>query len=581
MSLDVNDECQRNTLHNSRVLDVANLAELLRQRRRLGEAIALIDPPDRNRITDGAPVRLSWEQVAARVDHLCLVLMDAGIGKGDVALCASPTVHETIVTQLACLRLGIVVAPVSVQYRDYELSLLIGLVSPKVLIGFSRLGKHNNGQMLRTLSASVPEKPIVLLFGKDASAGVLRVDLEEAAPLHPQARERLQVAEASVQNQPEDTAFILFTSGTEAAPKAVPRTHGNLLSLRHFLTELADLSNGACILSPRMLNTTGAITTGLVPWLQLGGRMVLHHPFDLSVFLQQIKDERPEYTSCPPALLNMMLQSEADGSPIDLSGLHHITSGSAQLNASVVTAFRERFGIQIVNVYGSSEGALLFASEKDVSDDELRAAYFPAFGTTRFQSCLDIGRDIKTRLCDPETGEEIVAAGLAGELQIQTPPLFEGYHGAPEKTTAAFSADGFYKTGDLFEYAEPDGTFLRFVGRLKNLIVRGGLNISAEEIENLLIDHPAVKEVTVVSRPDSKLGERVCAIVAPLPGCAVTLTALCRYLRDDRKIAIFKLPEFMVSVEDIPRTSGGKPDLQILRQLALSETIETTISPAR
>nr|WP_239113275.1 class I adenylate-forming enzyme family protein [Shimia biformata] len=556
-------------LGKSKQFEVLYVPELLGRQKGRAQELALIDPPNRQKITGGTPARLTWRDVEERVNRLAHALLSAGILPGQVIVTPAPTIHETILLQLAIIRIGAVVAPVPIQYREYELTKIAGMAKPAAFVGFDRLGCHANAEMLAGLASDLGEGAVVMAFGSNLPEGVISLDewLDEDRPGQ---AERLAELDARFRPTADTLALIIFTSGSEAEPKAVPKTHRACAGLGLFLHDLAGLPDGGCILSPRMLNTAGGITTGLIPWLYQGARLVLHHPFDMDVFLQQIADEKPEYTSCPPAILHMILQRDDAGDPVDLGRLHHITSGSEALSANVVTEFKLRYGIDIVNVYGSSEGAMLYSSEQDVDDPDLRATSFPAFGG-RFESRLATGNGIKTRLADPETGEEVTEAGVTGELEFVSPTLFSGYLDAPERTKNAFTDDGFYKTGDLFRYTGPEGRFLRFVGRSKNLIVRGGLNISAEEIMALVADHPSVKEAAIVGRPSKKLGQQVCAVVVLRPGKTLTLEGLNSYLKNDRRVSVFKLPEFLEIAERIPRAAGGKPDMVALRKMAGGE----------
>lgn len=549
---------------------------LLRRRADAADRCALIDPPDRARVTDGPAQRLTWREVGERVDRLSLALLDAGIRKFSMVLSPAPTVHETIIVHLAILRMGAICAPVPIQYREHELARLMDVVEPDAIVGFARLGKFAHMRMLHDLVAKRGQDIALLAYGPDLPDGVIALDPDAVRAPDGAEMQRLARYDAALQLDPDDTAMIVFSSGSEASPKAVRRSHSNQMHQRRFLADIGGLQDGACFMSPRMLNTIGAITTGLVPWLELGGRMVLHQPFDMEVFLQQIRHERPEMTSAPPAILQMILQRDDAGEAVDLSSLHHITSGSAQLSPSVVHAFRERFGIDIVNVYGSSEGALLVSSEADMAAPEDRAAFFPAYGWNGFRSALPCATEVETKLVSPDTGEVITEPGVPGELCVRSPLVFDSYWNDPARTAAAFDDDGYYRTGDLFEHAGGGRPYYRFVGRLKNMIVRGGMNISAEEIEGLLIDHPKLREVCVVGRPDPKLGEIVAAVVVPKPGQSVTLDELIAYLRDDCHVAVFKLPQHLTVIEHIPRAGGGKVDIGALRDLVATDARKET-----
>jgi non-ribosomal peptide synthetase component E (peptide arylation enzyme) len=166
---------------------------------------------------------------------------------------------------------------------------------------------------------------------------------------------------------------------------------------------------------------------------------------------------------------------------------------------------------------------------------------------------------IETRIVDPETGQEILEAGRPGEMQVRGPIVFDGYFGSEELTRNAFTLDGYYRSGDLFQIAGAPGDerYYEFIGRFKQLIVRGGMKISPEELDDLLAAHPDLVEGAVVGIPDSVLGERVCAVVAPRPGKVFSVESLQDYLKS-RGVAVYKWPERVIITGQLPRNPMGK-----------------------
>ena len=323
----------------------------------------------------------------------------------------------------------------------------------------------------------------------------------------------------------DDILTICWTSGTEGRPKGVPRSHNHWLaiSLAHY--EGAQIRPGDKLLNPFPLVNMAAIGGCLTSWLHAAGTLVLHHPFDLPVYLRQIATERPEYAIAPPAILTLLLQNEALLAGVDMTCLRCIGSGSAPLPPAMIRGYRDRFGIEIVNMFGSNEGMSLCSGPAETDDPERRARLFPRFGRAEVRWPQRMARTIETRLSDPDTGEEITHPGVPGEMQVRGPTVFDGYFGSPDLTAAAFTADGWFRTGDLFEIAETDDPrFYRFVGRLKQLIVRGGVKISPDELDAVLAEHPAIAEGATVGEPDDVLGERICAVVALRPGNSMLST---------------------------------------------------------
>lgn len=188
----------------------------------------------------------------------------------------------------------------------------------------------------------------------------------------------------------------------------------------------------------------------------------------------------------------------------------------------------------------------------------MRAALFPRFGAPGLDWALNFPSRMRTRIVDLDTDEEITSPGRAGELRIDGAMVFDGYWRNPDLTEGAFDRDGFFRTGDLFEIAEEEGgRFYRFVGRCKEIIIRGGVNISPAELDSLIESHPAVREAACAAYPDERLGERVCAVVATQPEAELTLEELVAFLKS-KDISVYKLPEKLVVVPGLPRNPLGK-----------------------
>ena len=540
----------------------------MRARRHAPNRLAATDPPDRVKISGGPVRRLTWAEIGAEVDRVSVILLSAGVEARDIVMMPAPSLCETLVCQLAITRIGAVCAPYPAQYRAHEIGALARLIKPHAAIGFSQLSGTDHLQTLLGVLRDSKEDVITLAYGGDLPNGVISLDEGTRTKLSDDQVDRLNRHGTALELGHNEPAFIVFTSGSGAMPKAVLRSHGNLIALRGFVGELGQVGDGVVMLSPRLLSTTGALATGLVPWLHLCGTIILHRPFNLDIFLEQIRTEQPQVASCPPAILHMILQRVEEGATVDLSSLRHISSGSAQLNPSIMEIFAERFGIEVTNAYGSSEGAMLISSSFDVASCEKRARMFPAFGFNGYRSNLEFAKGVETRLVLPQTGEIVTSPGVTAELCFKGPSVFSEYVGDPERTSKAIDADGFYHTGDLFEFVSDGQPFFRFLGRRSNIIVRGGMNISVEEIEGLLADHPAIEEIAIVGRPDPKLGEIVAAVVVPRQGKELSLQDLITYLRHDRQIAIYKLPQHLVVLDELPRLASGKVDLRRLRLIA-------------
>lgn len=514
-------------------------------------AEALIDAPNRQALVGTAPRRLTYAQVDAQVDAMAQAFAGLGVGRGDVVAIQLPNLVEGVLALLACARIGAILSPVAMAYRGHELRQILPIIEPKLYLTVGDFHGCDHAAMLLELKAQGATEAAIVRLGADAPEGGHALDrLLAGAGSAPYATPSdLDAAEALT---------ICWTSGTEAAPKGVPRHHDHWVVNGEALVEAAGLAPGDTILNPFPLINIAAIGGMVMPWLVCQGRLVQHHPFDLPVFLSQMQDEGVAYTVAPPAVLNMLLQNEALLSATDLSRLRCLGSGSAPLAPWMVKGWQDRYGVTVMNVFGSNEGASLFSTGLAIPDPEQRARFFPRFGVEGLDWGADFPAKIVTRLVDPETGQEIAAPGIEGELRIAGAMTFDGYVKAPELTRQAFDDDGFFRTGDLFEIApEAGGRYYRFVGRRKEIIIRGGLNISPAELDGLIESHPKVREAGCVAYPDERLGERVCAVVALRPGQDLTLDELNTHLRT-HDIATYKLPEKLRVIEALPRNPLGK-----------------------
>ena len=511
---------------------------------------ALVDAPNRHALVGTPPRRLTYAEVDAAVDAMAHAFAALGVRRGDVVATQLPNLVEGVMAFLACARMGAILSPVAMAYRGHELRQILSIVAPKAYLTVGAFHGYDHVALLLELKAEGLTDSAVVSLG-DAPAGAHALErLMNAAPATPYATPAdLDAAEALT---------ICWTSGTEAMPKGVPRHHDHWVVNGEALVEAAGLRPGDTILNPFPLINIAAIGGMVMTWLLCQGRLVQHHPFDLPIFLAQMQDEAVAYTVAPPAVLNMLLQNETLLSAADLSRLRCLGSGSAPLSPWMVKGWQERHGVTVMNVFGSNEGTSLFSTGEAIPDPEQRARFFPRFGAEGVSWPALFPQKIRTRLVDPETEAEITAPGAEGELRIAGAMTFDGYFKAAELSRQAFDAQGFFRTGDLFEIApEAGGRYYRFVGRRKEIIIRGGLNISPAELDVLIESHPKVREAGCAAYPDERLGERVCAVVALRPDQELTLEELNAHLRES-DIAVYKLPEKLRIIDALPRNALGK-----------------------
>lgn len=522
---------------------------------------ALVDPPNRNEITGGDPMRLTWRQLADYVDKLAIVLLDAGLSRDAVLVAQMANSYELAALYLACARIGVIVSPVPAQYREHELVNVIRLTAARAIAVSARIGQTDHAAMLRPLA--VAHGAALLVFGGGKNGDI---DVDASLRGAPEAGRLARYATAHPVTA-NDAICICWTSGSEGMPKGVARSHNHLLPMAALAFDSAGVPMDGRILNGRPFVTIGAMTSTFAPWIVGGGTLVNHHPFNMPIFVRQLVDERIDFTGLAPALLAKLLEDPPVGAGERLGHLRNVTSGSGPLSAGLVNAFERRFGVGVINVFGSTEGTLLISAPGEVPGAAERAIMFPRYGAGNFSWPARLSKVMETRLVDMVTGAVIEEPGIPGELRHRGPMSFTGYFNAPELTAAAFDADGFVRTGDLFEIAGDGNRFYRFVGRAKDIVVRGGMNISMLEIENLVGSHPAVLEVAALAVPDKVLGERLGIAVVARPGASIDLPGIVTFLKQQKRIALFKLPERFFAVDALPRTAVGKLDRRRLREL--------------
>lgn len=515
------------------------------------QRLAVVDAPNRASLDGQLPLRLDYRSLGALIDSATVALAGAGLRKDEVLVTQLPNIVEFVALYIAAARLGVILSPVPMQFRRGELEPICRIVQASALLTVARFKDTEPARS----ALGIPGLRRVLVLGSDAPPGAMALPI--CAASDPRTAQRASALEAAADVSADDILTICWTSGTEGAPKGVPRSHNHWIAMSHGHLEGATLRAGDTLLNPFPLVNMAAIGGCFMSWLHTAGTLVLHHPFDVGVYLQQIATEKPDYAIAPPAVLWMLLQNQALLDGVDMRCLRCIGSGSAPLAPAMIRGYKERYGIEIVNIFGSNEGIALLTGPLDGSDVERRARFFPRFGRPELDWPLRIAKMIETRIVDPQDEAEILEPGQAGELQIRGPTVFDGYHAAPEVTAAAFSADHWFRTGDLFEIASEDPHYYRFMGRLRAQINRGGFKISPDEIDAVLAEHPDIAEAAAVGYPDVTLGERVCAVVVPRPGRELTLQALQDHFQA-RGLSRIKWPERVRIVALLPRNAVGK-----------------------
>tara|TARA_Y100001970_G_scaffold208257_1_gene253768 strand:+ start:109 stop:1794 length:1686 start_codon:yes stop_codon:yes gene_type:complete len=516
-----------------------------------GDQEALIDPENRVDITGDAPMRLSFNQIHMTVERYASIFFEQGLRKDDIVIIQLPNIVELPMVYLALSKLGIICSPIPMQYGAYEITNIIGETKPKAFISIQTFQNNPHAEQFYSVFNNGELK---FAFGEIENF----INLNESNP----NSELHKSQQSYVQDNPitaNDIFTICWTSGTTGTPKGVPRSHNLWLPMAKAASFVSETEEGDTLLNPFPMINMASIGGFLFNWLLCKGKLVQHHPFDLNVFLTQISTENVKYTIAPPAIMNMLLNNPAILKQQDLSSLRCIGCGGAPLSEWMVETFQKKYDLTVQNIFGSNEGASLLSARNEIEDPSLRAKYFPRFGVEGLDWSNPVSKLVKTKLISVETNEEIFEPEKPGELLISGATVFDGYWNAPEANEEVFDEDGYFRTGDLFEIS-PENTekkYYKFCGRCKDLIIRGGMNISPEELDNLLSSHPKVLEVAVTGYDDEILGEKVGVVAVVAEGETLTLDEVIEFLKD-KQIAKYKMPEELRVIETLPKNPVGK-----------------------
>jgi 2,3-dihydroxybenzoate-AMP ligase len=295
---------------------------------------------------------------------------------------------------------------------------------------------------------------------------------------------------------------------------------------------------------------------GLLGVLHNGGKVVLIASSSTADVLEAIQKEKITIMPTPPALLIRWMESE-ELPKYDITSLEVVLAGGAKLNAEVAKKVKPVLGCHYHQNLGMAEGMLFWSRKGDPEDLLLNTQGAPMF------------EDDEIRLVDEN--EKDVPPGELGELLVRGPNTIRGYYNSPEYNKKAFTKDGFYRTGDVVRVYR--NRYVAVEGRIKDTINRGAEKISAEEVENHILAHPKVENCAFVAMPDPVLGEKGCVFVLPKGNQSLTLEDLIEFLKNKRHIAVFKLPERLELVTELPMTKVGKVDKKELRR-TIAEKLE-------
>jgi 2,3-dihydroxybenzoate-AMP ligase len=500
---------------------------------------------DRVALIDGDAV-LTYRDLDRLSTNLALNLLDIGIRPLDRVVPQLPNVKEFPILYLALQKIGAIPIAALITHRHTEISQFVALsgASTCVVPDASR-GFDFPAMVARIKAENAALKHVIVLGTAPAGAHSLTELIER-----PAKRGASELAYINI--DPLDPAVFQLSGGTTGIPKLIPRTHNDYAYNSRAAGAVTEIEQDSCLLLVLpMAHNLPLACPGLQGFLFKGARVVLAQSAKATDVFALVQQHKVTHIHVVPALLIGWINDPAIGE-YDLSSLKMIQSGGQRLQPEVRLKTRRLIpSVFVQENFGMSEGCIMFVRKGDPEEVLLDTSGRP------------VSADDEIRLLDDDDCE--VPEGEVGEFCVRGPYTLRGYYGTPEHNARAFTTDGFYRSGDLMR-RHKSGNYI-VEGRKKDLINRGGEKISAEEVENLILQHPAVKNVACVPMPDERLGERMCAFVVPQTGAQLTFPELVKFL-EGKEIAKFKLPERLELLDAFPVSTFGK-----VSKKALVETI--------
>jgi cyclohexanecarboxylate-CoA ligase len=473
------------------------------------DAIAIVD--------DG--VCMTIGELRARSAGLAAALRDRGIGADDVVAWQLPNWWEAVVLCWAVWRCGAIASPITPTLGAHEIGYILTMTGARLTV----VPREFRGTDYPAL---------VRAAGYDGDLIVVR----DGEPL-PAGSDDTPMVVPSV----DDAAVILWTSGTTSEPKGVIHTHQSLRVEADTIAAAHDMRADESLLLPMPVTHVAGLTYGVLLPVTSAITTVLMDTWEPGRALELVERESIAVMISTPVFMRTMIDHPSfDGT--DRTSVRLFSLGGAGVAPAMVREGAQAFGCWCKRTYGSTEYPTLTTGR--LGDDPERDATTdgPLIGAAEL------------RIVDPKTLADL-PPGTPGELLARGPEMFVGYLDDGRAPPGdVFVDDGWFRTGDLAVY---DGEYLTIVDRLKDIIIRGGENISAQEVEALLVTHPDITDAACVALPDRVMGEKVCAFVIPAPGSEPTLDTVRAHLLE-RGLARFKLPERLEVRETLPRTASGK-----------------------
>ncbi|MEV6387854.1 long-chain fatty acid--CoA ligase [Nocardia xishanensis] len=494
--------------------------------------------PDADAVVLGAE-RIGYAELHARANQVADLLTSRGVEPGDKVALSCPNLPEFVILYYGILMTGAVVVPLNILLRPREIAYHLADSEAVLYFCFEGTAELPVGEYGREGFLQAPHCRDMILITADPQtpspySGV--ETLSQAVAARPGIFD-------TVVRRPDDTAVILYTSGTTGRPKGAELTHANMVMNALTANRLFDNRperRDIHLVTLPLFHSFGQ-TIDMNAGLSVGATLVLMPRFDAATALRLLADEHITFFAGVPTMYWGLLEALDDSIDVDrIAGtLRKAVSGGAALPVDMLSRFAQRFGVQILEGYGLSETSPLALFADPDRDPRPGSIGIPVWG-------------IEVRLIDAEW-KTVTGAGEIGEISLRGHNVMKGYHNRPE-ATAEVMRDGWFRTGDLAR--RDDDGFYYIVDRAKDMIVRGGFNVYPREIEEVLLTHPAVSLAAVIGVPDRHYGEEIKAYVVRERGTDVTEAALVDWCR--QQLAAYKYPRVIEFTATLPLTASGK-----------------------
>jgi 2,3-dihydroxybenzoate-AMP ligase/mycobactin salicyl-AMP ligase len=500
--------------------------------------------PDKEALV-GPGKRYTYSELRDLVDTMAFGLLEQGLQPGDRALLQLPNWPEFVISYFALQKAGLVMVLLTVNHTAREIAHLANLTQPKAWILPETYRKIAYAPLIEQVRSDVPDlKSVIVVNGK---AGEGSLDFDDFLKPGPDA-ERMHAVLRNAKPDPRDVCQILPSGGTTGLPKGAPRTHNDYLCNIEYKARAWEMSaDDRCL----VVSTVGhnlALLVCVAGPVFCGATVVMEDSTYPQDFCRAVQDESVTCTGLVPTLMSRIVTYDKLGD-YNLSSLKKAYVGAANSPPELVKAVETKIGCRYINAFGMVEGPCAQTRPTD----------------PLVMRCETIGKPVcpYDQFVTLDSDGNPTAAGIEGEMAAKGPGVFTGYYRNPQANRDAFTPDGYFRTGDL-AVIDRQGV-IRITGRIKDIIIRGGENIAARDVEELISSHPKVEYVAAVGMPDPDLGEEVCAYVKPVTGASLSYDDIIEHMKSAGASKAF-LPKRIEFVDDIPLTAAGKADKKVLKK---------------